>query len=38
MPHAEWLRNAAHLRHLDRLAREARAASRQGRDHGTDDD
>jgi len=38
MPHAEWLRNAAHLRHLDRIAREARAASRQGRDHGTDDD
>ena len=38
MPHAEWLRNAAHLRHLDRIAREARAATRQGKDHGTDDD
>ena len=38
MPHAEWLRNAAHLRHLDRIAREARAATRQGNDHGTDDD
>jgi UDP-3-O-[3-hydroxymyristoyl] glucosamine N-acyltransferase len=38
MPHAEWLRNAAHLRHLDRIAREARAATRQGKDHATDDD
>ena len=38
MAHADWLRNAAHLRHLDRIAREARAASRQGKDHGTDDD
>jgi UDP-3-O-[3-hydroxymyristoyl] glucosamine N-acyltransferase len=38
MPHAEWLRNAAHLRHLDRIARDARASSRQGIDHGTDDD
>jgi UDP-3-O-[3-hydroxymyristoyl] glucosamine N-acyltransferase len=38
MPHAEWLRNAAHLRHLDRIAREARAATRQGKDHGPDDD
>jgi len=38
MHHAEWLRNAAHLRHLDRIAREARAASRQGKSDGTDDD
>jgi UDP-3-O-[3-hydroxymyristoyl] glucosamine N-acyltransferase len=38
MPHADWLRNAAHLRHLDRIARDSRAANRQGKDHGTDDD
>ncbi len=38
MPHAEWLRNAAHLRYLDRIARDSRAATRQGKDHGTDDD
>ncbi|MBK8325407.1 MAG: UDP-3-O-(3-hydroxymyristoyl)glucosamine N-acyltransferase [Betaproteobacteria bacterium] len=38
MPHAEWLRNAAHLRHLDRIAHDARAASRQGKADGTDDD
>jgi UDP-3-O-[3-hydroxymyristoyl] glucosamine N-acyltransferase len=38
MPHAEWLRNAAHLRHLDRIARAARAATPTGRDDGNDDD
>jgi UDP-3-O-[3-hydroxymyristoyl] glucosamine N-acyltransferase len=38
MPHADWRRNAVHLRHLDRIAREARAATRQETDHETDDD
>jgi UDP-3-O-[3-hydroxymyristoyl] glucosamine N-acyltransferase len=38
MPHAQWLRNTVHLRHLERIAREARAATRQGKDHATDDD
>lgn len=38
MPHAEWLRNAAHLRHLDRLARQVKALDREGKTHGNDDD
>jgi UDP-3-O-[3-hydroxymyristoyl] glucosamine N-acyltransferase len=38
MPHAEWLKNAAHLRRLDRIARLAREKAASGEDHGTDDD
>jgi len=38
MAHADWLRNAAHLRHLDRLARLARALPPQGKTDGHDDD
>jgi UDP-3-O-[3-hydroxymyristoyl] glucosamine N-acyltransferase len=38
MPHADWLRNAAHLRRLDRIARLARGKAATGEDHGTDDD
>jgi UDP-3-O-[3-hydroxymyristoyl] glucosamine N-acyltransferase len=38
MPHADWLRNAAHLRRLDRIARLARGKPPSGEDHGTDDD
>jgi UDP-3-O-[3-hydroxymyristoyl] glucosamine N-acyltransferase len=38
MPHADWLRNAAHLRRLDRIARQARDRAAPGEDHGTDDD
>jgi hypothetical protein len=26
MPHAEWLRNAVHLRRLDKIAKAARTA------------
>jgi UDP-3-O-[3-hydroxymyristoyl] glucosamine N-acyltransferase len=36
MPHAEWLRNAAHLRRLDALA--ARLARSQGEDRERNDD
>jgi UDP-3-O-[3-hydroxymyristoyl] glucosamine N-acyltransferase len=32
MPHGEWLRNAAHLRHLDRIAQQAKAR-KAGGDH-----
>ncbi len=38
MAHADWLRNAAHLRQLDRLARLARGLTRQGKTDGHDDD
>jgi UDP-3-O-[3-hydroxymyristoyl] glucosamine N-acyltransferase len=38
MPHAEWLKNAAHLRRLDRIARLAREKAASGENHGTDDD
>lgn len=37
MPHADWLRNAAHLRRLDRIARQARDKAAPGEDHGTDE-
>jgi UDP-3-O-[3-hydroxymyristoyl] glucosamine N-acyltransferase len=37
MPHADWLRSAAHLRRLDRIARPARGRDASGEDHGTDD-
>jgi len=33
MPHDEWLRNAAHLRRLDRIARDAK-----GKKAGEEDD
>ncbi len=38
MPHADWLRNAAQLRRLDTIARQARGKGASGEDHGTDDD
>jgi len=38
MPHADWLRNAAHLRRLDEIARLARGKPASGEDHGNDDD
>ena len=38
MAHADWLKNAAHLRHLDRIARASRGASREGKTDGPDDD
>lgn len=37
MPHADWLRNAAHLRRLDRIARQARAKAAPGEDNETDE-
>jgi UDP-3-O-[3-hydroxymyristoyl] glucosamine N-acyltransferase len=37
MQHADWLRNAAHLRRLDEIARLARGKGASGDDHGTDD-
>jgi UDP-3-O-[3-hydroxymyristoyl] glucosamine N-acyltransferase len=36
MPHAEWLRNAVHLRHLDELA--ARTPRKTGGDRERNDD
>jgi UDP-3-O-[3-hydroxymyristoyl] glucosamine N-acyltransferase len=38
MPHADWLRNAAHVRRLDVIARLARGKRNSGDDHGTDDE
>ncbi len=38
MRHADWLRNAAHLRRLDEIARLARGKGASGEDDGTDDD
>ena len=38
MAHADWLRNTAHLRRLDEIARLARGKGSSGEDHGTDDD
>jgi UDP-3-O-[3-hydroxymyristoyl] glucosamine N-acyltransferase len=38
MPHAEWLKNAAQLRRLDKIARQSREKAASGEDHGTDDD
>jgi UDP-3-O-[3-hydroxymyristoyl] glucosamine N-acyltransferase len=38
MPHAEWLRNAVHLRHLDTLARAARGRPLTGDDREQHDD
>jgi UDP-3-O-[3-hydroxymyristoyl] glucosamine N-acyltransferase len=38
MPHADWLRNAAHLRRLDEIARLARGRAATGEDDGPDDD
>jgi UDP-3-O-[3-hydroxymyristoyl] glucosamine N-acyltransferase len=38
MAHADWLKNAAHLRRLDEIARLARGRIVPGEDHGTDDD
>jgi len=38
MQHADWLRNAAHLRRLDEIARLARGRAASGEDDGTDDD
>jgi UDP-3-O-[3-hydroxymyristoyl] glucosamine N-acyltransferase len=38
MPHAEWLKNAVHLRHLDTLARAARGRPLPGDDREQHDD
>jgi UDP-3-O-[3-hydroxymyristoyl] glucosamine N-acyltransferase len=38
MPHAEWLRNAVHLRHLDDIARAARGRPLPGDDREPHDD
>ena len=38
MQHADWLRNAAHLRRLDEIARLARGKGNAGGPDGTDDD
>jgi len=38
MPHAQWLRNAAQLRHLDEIARRARGSSPGEQDERNDDD
>jgi UDP-3-O-[3-hydroxymyristoyl] glucosamine N-acyltransferase len=38
MPHAEWLRNAVHLRHLDEIARAARGRPLPGDDREPHDD
>ncbi len=38
MAHADWLRNAAQMRHLDEIAKRARAAAAPGDPHGTDVD
>jgi UDP-3-O-[3-hydroxymyristoyl] glucosamine N-acyltransferase len=38
MPHAEWLRNAAQLRHLGDMARALRREQKTGEDLGRDDD
>jgi UDP-3-O-[3-hydroxymyristoyl] glucosamine N-acyltransferase len=38
MPHADWLRNAAHLRKLDDIARQARGRTPGGKPHGPDVD
>jgi len=38
MPHAQWLRNAVHLRRLDEIAGLARGKGNSGENHGTDDD
>jgi UDP-3-O-[3-hydroxymyristoyl] glucosamine N-acyltransferase len=38
MAHADWLRNAAHLRRLDEIARLARGKAASGEDDGPDDD
>jgi UDP-3-O-[3-hydroxymyristoyl] glucosamine N-acyltransferase len=38
MPHADWLKNAAHLRRLDRIARQARGKGDSGGNDGNDDD
>jgi UDP-3-O-[3-hydroxymyristoyl] glucosamine N-acyltransferase len=38
MPHAEWLRNAVHLRHLDTIARAARGRPLTGDDREQHDD
>jgi UDP-3-O-[3-hydroxymyristoyl] glucosamine N-acyltransferase len=37
MRHADWLRNAAHLRRLDEIARLARGKGAHGEDDGTDE-
>jgi len=37
-PHAEWLRNAVHLRHLDEIARAARGRPLPGDDREPHDD
>jgi UDP-3-O-[3-hydroxymyristoyl] glucosamine N-acyltransferase len=37
MQHADWLRNAAHLRRLDEIARLARGRGAPGEDDGTDE-
>ena len=38
MAHADWLKNTAHLRRLNEIARLARGKGASGDDHGTDDD
>jgi UDP-3-O-[3-hydroxymyristoyl] glucosamine N-acyltransferase len=38
MPHAQWLRNAVHLRHLDRIARRAGQEESPGEDRERNDD
>jgi UDP-3-O-[3-hydroxymyristoyl] glucosamine N-acyltransferase len=38
MPHAEWLRNAVHLRRLDRMAKRLRKEEDPGEDLERNDD
>jgi len=37
MPYADWLKNAAHLRHLDALARRVKALEKSLKDLQKDD-